>query len=194
MIRLRSNLKHPFHVGLASADWLQKLEKVVYERMQALGGFDTLDGEGDVSSRYGEDRFMGPNSLCKYDFDVVVKVTRLSSLSERDEYRAVATYDPGPQSFSTQGEQRSIKKFQVAVAGLIERLTGLIRSGAPVEAIDEARCPWCGGQIQVSFHPEGKVFALSCKTSGTHLSIHKDTPTPPPWWKQKVNNRWLSSR
>src|SRR5438105_5908917 len=116
MIRLQSKLKHPVHVALASADWLRQLEWIVSERIGALGGFETLEGEGEVSSRYGEDRFMGPNSLCKYDFDVVVRVNRLTSLDERDEYRAVATYDPGPHTFETKSEDRVIRRLQVAAA------------------------------------------------------------------------------
>jgi hypothetical protein len=194
MIRLRSNLKHPFHAALATPEWLRRLEEVVRARIQKLGGFETLEAEGEVGSRYGEDRFMGPNSLCKFDFDVVARVKRLADHAEPDEYGAVATYDPDRRTFSTQYERRSIRRLQAAVAELIEQLSGQIRGGAPLERIDEARCPWCAGPILISFHPEGKVFALSCKADGTHLSIHKDTPTPPPWWKERVTNRWLSSR
>jgi hypothetical protein len=192
MIRLRSKLKHPVHVALASTEWLRQLEEAIRARIQKLGGFETLEGEGEVDSRYGEDRFMGPNSLCKFNFDVVARVKRLAEHSEPDQYEAVATWDPASRTFSTQSERRLIRRLQSAVAKLIEQLTGQIRGGAPLEHIDEARCPWCAGPVLINFHPGGKVFALSCKADGTHLSITKDTPAPPPWWRERVTNHWLS--
>jgi hypothetical protein len=192
MIRLHSSLKHAFHVALASPEWLGKLERVVSERIQVLGGFDTQDGEGEVTSRYGEDRFMGPNSVCKYDFDVRVKLASRTSLGEPDEYQAVATYDPAQGTFVTKGESRTIRRLQAAVRELVERLSAIVLNDGPLEWIEEARCPWCQGPVRVSFHPQGRVYSIACKGSSLDFSVTQKTPVPPSWWKERVTHNWIS--
>jgi hypothetical protein len=192
MIRLLANLKHPFHVSLASQDWLEKLGRVVSERIRQLGGFDTQDGEGEVTSRYGEDRFMGPNSVCKYDFDVRVKVASRTSLGEPDEYRAVATYDPAQGTFVTKSESRTILRLRAAVSELVERLSAIVLNDGPLKWIEEARCPWCGGPVRISFHPEGRVFSIACKSDSMDFSVTRQTPVPPSWWKERVTRNWIS--
>ena len=133
MIRLASLLETDFHRDLASPAWLGQLAAHVESAIRAISGFETCDGVGKVSSRYNEARYMGPNSIVRYQFPVDVVVFRATPGADEDRYQCQVRFHPDTNAFRTECEvadhqetrnlrRREAEQLQHALDGFVERL------------------------------------------------------------------------
>jgi len=133
VIRLTSLLETDFHRDLASPAWLGQLAAHVESAIRAISGFETCDGVGKVSSRYNEARYMGPNSIVRYQFTVDVVVFRATPGADEDRYQCQVRFHPDTNAFRTECEvadhqetrnlrRREAEQLQHALDGFVERL------------------------------------------------------------------------
>ena len=76
MVTRTPQLVTRYHIGLATTDWLRHLENHISDAIASHAEYHTSSGRGVISARHNEDRFMGPLSLIKNDFNVTVDVSR----------------------------------------------------------------------------------------------------------------------
>jgi hypothetical protein len=191
MVNLTPQLVTRYHIGIATTDWLRTLETHVSSLIASHPEYRTASGRGAVSSRYNEERFMGPLSLVKNDFDVIVHVSRLLSI-RKDRYEATVRYSPETNAFDTLRETVETvetKRRDKHYHGLVTQLVKKIGSGCERNVVDDWRCPWCNVSIDISFHHSGNVFAVSCPNG--HFHRHAGTDLPPKWWRDAVTDGWL---
>ena len=193
MLTLTPQLVTCYHLGVATTDWLRALEIHVSGAIASHPEYHTSSGRGPVSSRYNEERFMGPLSLIKNDFDVIVSVSRRLSI-RKDRYEATVRYIPESHTFETMRETvetMETKRRDKHFHGLVTQLVKKIETGCERNFVDNWRCPWCDKIIDVSFHRSGSVFGVSCPNG--HFHRHAGTDSPPDWWRDVVTGGWLES-
>lgn len=191
MVTLTPRLVTRYHVGIATTDWLRSLETYVVSSLVSHSVFRTSSGRGTISSRYNEDRFMGPLSLIKNDFDVIVRVSRGFSI-RKDRYEATVRYTPESNAFETLRETVETvetKRRDKHHHALVSHLVKAIKSGCERNIVDDWRCPWCNMSIDISFHRSGNTFAVSCPNG--HFHRQAETVGPPDWWRDAVTGYWL---
>ncbi len=193
MLTLTPKLVTRYHVGIATKDWSRDLGIHVSSAITSHPEYQTSSGAGTVTSRYNEDRFMGPLSLIKNDFDVTVNVDRRFSI-RKDQSEVTVRYAPDSNTFETLREtvetvetKRRDKRCHRIVTQFVKK----IESGCQRHALNDFRCPWCDATIDVSFHSSGKVFVVSC--SKRHFRRHAQTDSPPDWWRDATTGGWLES-
>jgi hypothetical protein len=76
MIKLWHELYTEYHRALANREWMEKLAIFIEANVILREEFSTREGEGLVTSRYNEDRYMGPISYVKNLFQVEVHLNR----------------------------------------------------------------------------------------------------------------------
>jgi hypothetical protein len=190
-LRLKCRFATRYHLALATEDWLGKLRAHLTTAIASHPEFHTEDGRGTMSSRYSEERFMGPLSLVKNDFVAVIQVSRRFSF-RKDRYTATVRYMPEQGRFTTLRDEVSTVETRCRDRKNHRRVSGLVKhvqSGCSRDFVDDWRCPWCGSVICLSFHHGGRVFAVSCP--GMHFHRHAETDTPPDWWLDAVTGGWL---
>ncbi|MCE9544662.1 MAG: hypothetical protein K8T25_03970 [Planctomycetia bacterium] len=194
MIHLASQFATPFHRRLATDQWLQKLRSFLEDTLVSHQEYQTADAIGSVRAAFNEDRFTGPLSLVKYDFVVELEVARLGTTLCKDQYNASLRYSPDSDTFAFKIETISTVETRAAERkkfAKVDKLVHTIESGGSRDVVDRFACPWCGGKVDVNFHPSGTVFAVYCETDGMHFSKHVEISTPPSWWRDKVSENWL---
>ncbi len=191
MVTLKPQFVTRYHVEIATTDWLRAIEHHVTSSIACHPEYHTSSGRGVVSSRYNEERFMGPLSLVKNDFDVVVHVLRRFSI-RKDRYEATVRFTPESNRFENLREtvetietkRRDNRNFK-----LVARLCADIGIGCDRSVVDNWRCPWCNSAIRVSFHRAGRTFAISCPHG--HFHRHAGTTKLPDWWREAITDGWL---
>jgi hypothetical protein len=191
MVTLTPQLVTRYHVGIATTDWLRALETHISDSIASHAEYRTLFGRGTVASQYNEDRFMGPLSLIKNDFHVIVNVCRRFSL-RKDRYEATVRFTPESSTFknlretveTVETKRRDNRNFK-----LVARLCEKIGAGCQRRVVDEWQCPWCESSVCVSFHRSGRTFAVSCACG--HFHRHETTNSPPDWWRDAITDGWL---
>lgn len=191
MLTLTPQLVTRYHISIATIDWLRDLESHVVSTIASHPEYHTTSGCGTVSSGYNEERFMGPLSLIKNDFNVVVRVNRRFSF-RKDQYEMAVRYVPESKIFETLREtvetietkRRDKRNHRFATL-----LAKEIRNGWEREIADNWRCPWCDAPVGVSFHPSGTVFHISCPNG--HFGRYGETDSPPDWWRDAITGNWI---
>ncbi|HLY72853.1 MAG TPA: hypothetical protein VKU80_01945, partial [Planctomycetota bacterium] len=79
MIHLTHKLVTQFHRDLATQDWLQSCAREIDSRIRAKCKVQYSEGAGCVRSRFNEDRYMGPTSAVRLQFEVEVQLPRSGS-------------------------------------------------------------------------------------------------------------------
>lgn len=197
MVKLASHLKTGFHRTLANADWLSLLAQFLSERIAQHKAYRTSSGRGCVRSLYNDEKYMGPNSVCRYEFAVKVSVSRGRFSLVRDRYEADVRYVPEDHRFEIRWETiRTVETWIRDLANflLVRRMVRRIRSGRiSSEEAGGLLCPWCGARARVDFSPDGRCFSLSCSytTYTGHFHATSETDSPPGWWEDCISNDWL---
>ena len=194
MLTLTPKLVTRYHIGIATNDWLRDLEVLVKSAITSHPEYQTSSGTGTVTSRYNEDRFMGPLSLIKNDFDVIVDVDRRFSF-RKDRYEVTVRYAPDSDTFKTLREAVETvesKHRDARCHRIVTQFVKKIENGCQRDALNDFRCPWCDAKIEISFSSSGRTFAISC--SNHHFMRHAQTESPPEWWRSEVTGGWLESK
>jgi hypothetical protein len=191
MVTLTPQFVTRYHVGLATKEWLRNLETHINNAIASHHEYQTSSGRGIVSSRHNEERFMGPMSLIKNDFDVTIRVSRRFSIW-KDCYEATVRYIPESNEFENLRETVETvesKRRDNRNLKMVQQLCDHIATGCSRDIVDDWRCPWCETTVRVSFHRAGRSFAVSC--SNGHFDKHASTNTPPDWWRDAITDDWL---
>ena len=197
MIKLQTTLVTSFHKGLAGPEWVAALESFVTERIRSTGGFKSTEGTGTVSSRYNEERYMGPLSVVKFRFDVDVRVARSDPAAEPDRYQTSVEYDPEAARFSVpfRGEHVSTAETRGEFAAKLRKdKEAWIASLDPLKPkgdFERRRCSVCSGPFRARFYPEGRSWSHACAREPSHewstwLGVRLE---PGGWWTDFVADR-----
>jgi hypothetical protein len=191
MLTLNILLQTEYHRSLAASDWSEKLEQHINASLLSHPEYLTSNGKGNVWSKYNEERFMGPRSLIKNDFEVELHISRPFSF-RKDHYRASVRYSVDTQLFSNLNEYVTtveIKKRDQYFHRVVNKQIKRIKRGLSRSEIENWRCPWCKGHIEFYFASGGFLFSMSCPLS--HFRREEITKLRPAWWQQAVSNDWI---
>jgi hypothetical protein len=180
-VHLYTKLVTEYHVQIATTVWLRALETHIRDWIASHPEYQTSSGRGTITSQYNEDRFMGPLSLIKNDFHVIVNVRRRFSLRQ-DRYESTVRFTPESGTFENLRE--TVETVETKCQDnrnfkLVAKLCEKIGAGCQRGVVDEWRCPWCESTVCVSFHRFGRTFAVSCPCG--HFHRHATTNSPPDW-------------
>ncbi len=166
MLTLEHQLVTEFHRDLATDDWLASLACYVQNVISNHPEYHTADGTGTVRSNYNEERYMGPNSICKFVFEICCDIDRISGEPEKDCYLASAKYESKTQTFEIQREETRTKETETRKAKdrdeqLRQELKDLENLDRPVTEgylVDSRRGPELKADISLlpSFDPAHK--------------------------------------
>jgi hypothetical protein len=120
VLNLVTHLSTAFHRELATAAWLAALAAHVEAEMKDRAG-RYRRGEGRVSSEYNEARFMGPNSLVKYESRVDAVMSR-DDTPRPDRYRIWVRYRPDAHAFLTRQTELDTLESRLCARQEAERL------------------------------------------------------------------------
>jgi hypothetical protein len=102
VITLTSALAAQFHRDLATHAGMENLRSHVEERIASYrSDYQSAKVAGVVRSQYNETRYMGPNSLVKYEFIVEVTLDRHDAPSDPDMYESSVRYKVETGTFET---------------------------------------------------------------------------------------------
>lgn len=196
MITLQPEFVTAFHKALAVPSWISTLEDFVAARIGTSGAYQTANGTGLVRAQFTDERYLGPNSVVRYRFEVSVDVDRDEPTRLRDHYVAAVEFDPASGRFSIwEKEQLSTIETRARYKDELRRAKEeWIDSFAPLESREEFerwRCPVCSGRFRAQFYPEGRSWSYSCLLDPTHLpscwsGVRLD---PGGWWSEHVADR-----
>lgn len=189
-LTLKPQFVTQYHVLLATNEWLRSLETYISNSIQLHPEYQTSTGCGTVSSRYNEERFMGPLSLIKNEFNVTAQIIRRLT-PDTDRYEVTVRYVQESNEFvnlwenveTVESKRRDNRRFR-----LVQMLCRNIANGCSRSIVDKWRCPWCRSEVRVSFHRLGHCFTVSCRNH--HFHKHESTTTPPDWWRDAVTGGW----
>jgi hypothetical protein len=191
MIQVWHEFTHPFHLALATPGWIEKLSEFIGAHVALNPEFSTRRGEALVRSRYGEDRYMGPLSLCRYFFEVKARIERADGSEPKDFLEAGVEYDPRNCAFRLSGRPLirtlEIEERERRIEELFGGWAWRIRAGAPQEEVGAWRCPRCDAPMIVEFTSEGKCFRVKCMSELCDLVRYFATETVPSWWRERVS-------
>jgi hypothetical protein len=196
MITLQPEFVTAFHKGLATPSWLTALESFVTARILTSGSFQTTRGTGSVRALFTDERYLGPNSVVRYRFEVTVQVERDEPTRLRDSYRTVVEFDPASGGFSVwKNEDLATVETRARYKDELRRAKEeWIESFEPLEAREDFerwKCPECRGRLRPRFYPEGSSWSYSCAVDMTHqasswIGVRLN---PDGWWTDHVADR-----
>ena len=193
-MQIKQELQTNLHRELATPEWLAILQAHLVAAIEATDKFRSAKGSAVVTSRYNEERCMGPLSLVKYKFLVHAEVNRGLLDFRKDSYRADVIYHTEAKEFETIQEvietvetRARDKRYFALISKMIKRLN----TNCPISEVDQFRCPWCEAPVRIYFHPEGNAFALSCSLDTTHFHRTESTDSPPSWWTERISGGWI---
>ncbi|HZE96386.1 MAG TPA: hypothetical protein VE981_05140 [Planctomycetota bacterium] len=196
MITLQPEFVTAFHKALAVPSWIAALEAFVTARIRTSGAYQTTNGSGVVRAVYTDERYLGPNSVVRYRFEVSVDVDRDGPTRLRDHYVASVEFDPASGGFSTWAKEHlSTIETRARYKDELRRAKDdWIASFEPLESREEFerwRCPACSGRFRPRFYPEGSSWSYSCALNPDHLpscwiGVRLDSGG---WWVDHVADR-----
>jgi hypothetical protein len=195
MILLQPKLVTSFHWSLADARWVTDLEAFVTERVRASAAFRTLDGSGTLRADYNEDRFMGPQSVVKYHFQIEAQISRGDANAPHDAYQASIEYDPEAGRFSCRNEWISTQETRARDAEEMRLRREAERLACPTlesfSQFQERRCPDCAAPLRAGFYPEGSAWAYECSRDRAHVASGwlEVKLEPGGWWTDHILDR-----
>jgi hypothetical protein len=74
----------------------------------------------------------------------------------------------------------------------IKSIVSSLASGCTQEEFSKFKCPVCGNDLSLSFHPKRDLFHLRCKQSSRHLSTHQEVEHWVDWWDKFITDGWYS--
>jgi len=181
MVALIPDLTTQFHRDLAAPEWLASLAAHIGRALASHREYQTSDATGIVFSGYNEDRYMGPNSVCKFFFVVDALVVRRNRTLDRDRYQAWLRYEPRTGTFRTRSELIETRELLEAVA----YLEAQIKAAPSKQHVDRLACPWCASEISIQFSPSGDSFEFRCGRHG-HFFRSVAVSEPPSWWREAL--------
>lgn len=126
-------LKTEFHRTLVSSAFRHAFARLLAEEVEPQLTIRVDHFTGSVEPSYNEDRYTGPNSVCKYRFRLRCCFFQGKDIESVD---AEIEYDPDTQRF-----QRPIRVWT-----LVDR-ENWRRLDEALIGMRDSSCPWCGGRV-----------------------------------------------
>jgi hypothetical protein len=196
MITLQPEFVTAFHKALAVPSWISALEDFVTARIRTSGAYQTANGTGTVQALYSDERYLGPNSVVRYWFEVQADVDRDEPTPLRDRYKVEVDFDPESGRFSLRNrEDLSTIETRARYKAELRRATEeWIESFEPLESretFERWKCPECSGRLRARVYPEGLSWSYSCAQDLTHqaspwIGVRLE---PGGWWTDFVADR-----
>jgi len=146
-IEFEVGLNHDFHLSLVTSDWLSQLGEYLF----SLPPLNGKPFHCRLTSRFNEDRFMGPESVTKYRFETVLDWQLPESCPVDVSYDVELEYRPNDSSFKRLSFRNQYSWRTDEPGGLTDLESTLVSHGVvvpmelPLEEIDEELVDSCYG-------------------------------------------------